>query len=355
MTINILILANELKQVCGVSNHIKNLVNGFDKKYGNYNFILLCGKKEEGIDVFYKSNIIINENLLHSKRNFLSFIRSVFIVRRIIKQYDIDLIHSHTHYAANIARNAVLFKKTKTVQTNHGILNEAGKLKHFNADYFIVLSERIMNQLISLGIPSNKIEVIKQGISEEFIPRRKQQDERLIVLSASRFTEGKSMNVYIKAANIINEELPGLCHFYISGEGELERELNDLNDEQGGAVKFVNPKSDYRDILKKAHIFVFNSIKEGTPIVLLEAHFSGCKVITSSFEGCNEMLKGAKNIIVYEAGNLNELKAKLKQAIQNYSGNEDANFIQENFRQEYSLTNMICKHNELYSEILKEK
>ncbi|MFA5011721.1 MAG: glycosyltransferase family 4 protein [Ignavibacteria bacterium] len=355
MNNNILIITNELKHVCGVSNHIKNLVNGFDKKYGNYNFILLCGKKEEGIDEFYKCNIIINDNLLHSRRNILSIIRSVFFVRKIINQYNIGIIHSHNHYAANISRQAAVFKRTKTVQTNHGILKEAGRLNHFNADYYVVLSERIRNHLLSLGISANKIRIIKQGISETYIPKQKNQNEKLIVFSASRYTEEKSMDVYINAANIISKELPGLCDFFISGEGELEEKLKNLNNAKGGAVKFVNPKSDYRDTLKKAHIFVFNSIKEGTPIVLLEALFSGCKVITSSFEGYDEVLKVAKNLIVYEPENLDELRAKLKQAIQKYSGNEDANFIQENLMQEYSLTNMISKHNELYSEILKEK
>lgn len=355
MKTNILILANELKHVCGVSNHVQNLVNGFDKESGSYNFIILCGKKEEGISDEYKCEIIVNDNLLHLRRSIFPYIRSVFFVRKVVKQYNIDLIHSHTHYASNIARNAVVFKKTKTVQTNHGILNEAGKLNHFNADYYVVLSEMIRNHIISLGISSNRIEVIKQGISEEFILRRKHQDKRLIVLSASRFTEGKAIDVYIKAANIINKELPGLCDFYLSGEGELEKELKDLNEEQGGAVKFVNPKSGYRDILKKAHIFVFNSVKEGTPIVLLEALLSGCKVITSAFDGCDELLKEANGIIIYEPGNTDELMEKLINAAQNYQGNTDTDFLQENLRLEYSLTNMINKHIELYSKILKKE
>ena len=248
-----------------------------------------------------------------------------------------------------------MFKKIKTVQTNHGILNEAGKLNHFNADYYVVLSEMIRNHIISLGISSNRIAVIKQGIFEEFIPRRKQKYERLIVLSASRFTEGKSMDVYIKAANIINKELPGLCDFYVSGEGELEKELKDLNGEQGGAVKFINPKSGYKDIIKKAHIFVFNSVKEGTPIVLLEALLSGCKVITSAFDGCDELLKEANGIIVYEPGNPDELREKLINAAQNYQENAEIDLLQENLRREYSLTKMINKHIELYSKILKKE
>lgn len=357
MTTNILIITNELKHVCGVSNHIKNLITGFGKEFPDYNFIILCGKKEEGISEAFKCEIIVDDNLLHSRRKYLSFLGAVLKVRKVIKKRNINLIHSHTHYAANIALKAVTFKKIKTVQTNHGILTEAGKLNHYNADFYIVLSERIKNHLLAQGIDSKNIKIINQGISVEFIPRRRPQNDKLIVFSASRFIKGKAMDVFIKAANEINNQLPGLCQFCISGEGELENELKSLNKTEGGSVIFINPKSDYNIILRKAHIFVFNSVSltEGIPIVLLEAIFSGCKVLTSSFWGYNDVFEGSEDIIIYELGNLDDLISKLRNAILNYQGNINSDITHEKLRKEYSLINMIIKHKELYSEIINKE
>ena len=201
-TLNILIVTEELKRVCGVSNHIKNLVNGFNDS--NCNIIILCGNAEEGILKDYKCRILVNPRLLHSRRKISSFLKSVLFVEKIVKTYNIDIIHSHTHYAANIAHKAAYIKSVKTIQTNHGILESTGKLKHFKADHYIVLSERIKKHLNSeAGISGKAISVINQSVSDEYLTEVKQNADRLVIFSASRFTKDKSMDVYIKAANRI--------------------------------------------------------------------------------------------------------------------------------------------------------
>jgi len=339
-----------------VSNHIKSLVNGFYEHYTDFKYIILCGKTEsEGLIKQYNCEVLTYDEILHSNRSILNLYRAVLLVKNIIKKYKINIIHTHNHSAANIAYYSSIFTKVKTIQTNHGIINEVGRLKHFHADYYVVLSDRIKNYLIkSRKVNPANIITIKQGISEEkLIQQVKTKNNKLIIFSASRFVEEKAMELFIRASHSLSSKYNSISEFYVSGEGPEKSNLIRLNESLGGVVKFVDPIRDYKNLLSCAHIFVFTSQKEGVPIVVLEAMYSNCLVISSSYNGFQDLFTDDYSSLIFKSGNVNDLIDKLEYAINNYSALlDDYQSLYDKIRFHYSIKNMLKYHYDLYNKVI---
>ena len=318
--INVLIITNELRHVCGISNHIKCLVNGLNEYSSDLNFILLCGNAESNnLKDEFKCKVIVDGKILHSGRSVFNFAKSVIFIKSLIKTYDINIIHSHNHYSANLSYFAARFTKTLTMQTNHGIIHGTGKLNPYKADKYIVLSKRIKNSLINKSkIKPESIIQINPGIQLNNNRLNKSVSYgKINVLAASRFVKEKGLQGYIKAANSISNDNQDRQKFYISGDGEYRQELVALNESSGNYVEFVDPLNAFSQVFEKANIFIYCSLSEseGVPAVILEAIANNCLVISSSFEGCKDIFSADYKDLTYEPDNINELIEKIEYAV----------------------------------------
>ena len=348
---NILIITEKLSYVCGVSNHIKNLVNGFEQDYNN-KFIILCGSAEsyELIKEF-KCKVIVNDVISHSKRSILNFMKSTFFIKSLILKNKIDIVHSHNHYASNLAFYASRFTKTRTMQTNHGIIQDIGRLGHFKADYHIVLSKRIKDYLvIEKKLDPQKIFIIHQGLFNTREKNQKISSNKLIILAASRYDANKSLDLYVKAANIIGMKYTHICDFYIAGDGEEKDSLLHLNNSLGGVVKFINPVNEFRDLLPQVNIFVFtSSADEGIPIVIMEALINNCLVVSSSYKGYKDIFPDELSNMIFVKGDLQNLKEKMEYSIINYKALIEKYVpLYESILEEFKIERMLFLHNILY-------
>lgn len=354
---NILILANELRYACGVTNHLLHLTEGMSKS-SDTNLWLIYGGGN-GAERFKNININLlnNGKFLHSDRNISSYTSAIIFLVKFIYKNKIDIIHSHSHYAANIARHAAKFTGTKTVQTNHGLLERSGKLKHFNADHIIAINEHIFEYLINNKIvPKQKISFIRCGIPvPALIPKK--NISRLKVIAASRFTAEKGIDIYINAISRLNPETRAKADFIIAGEGELKNELVKLNKELGANISFPGSIKNMYRLLEKSHILVYpsRSDTEGFPAIITEAGANGMLVIASNFKGVEDVIWHNFYGLLFKKDDVNDLQKKLSAVLADY---EKFRPIAENFysnvKDLYSLDKMINKHTELYLKCLKK-
>src|SRR5690606_25637949 len=79
----------------------------------------------------------------------------------------------------------------------------------------------------------------------------------------------------------------------------------------GSPVRFIGfvSQEELRGYYQAARIFVFPSIRENFPMVLLEAMDAGCAVITTDAEGCAEVVGDAG--VVVPAGNARAMAEEL--------------------------------------------
>ncbi len=351
---SILYIANELNDVDGVTNHVYLLVK-YISSFSGFKVYVLAGGGDKAEDFSkLKCEVIINPCLNHKRRSLKNFAESIKFVRDFSKKNSVGIIHSHNHYAANIAYYGSKFLNVKTVQTNHGLFADTGRLNLHKADYHVVLNSEIYEYICCIrGIKKQSVRLIRPGIENVFAGTRIKTPNSFH--ASSRFVKAKGLDKYIIAANEINRKHPGKYTFSISGRGEEEYNLRRLNDSLGGVVRFTK---EYYDALSAASVFVFTSegVSEGIPAVILEAVMAGCLVVSSDYKGAAEIFPAEYGEMLFNPGNADSLREKMICAADNtdtlihkhekmYKQVSDA----------YSADRMIEGHVKLYEEIVRAK
>src|ERR1035437_6517141 len=103
---NILFLTDEVIYVSGVSKHLYHLLRELSKDE-NYNIILVC-TGGDFIEEFKKLSItvIVKKEISHHERSLSNIIKCIWFIYNLVNKQKIQIIHSHTHYAANIDRKS---------------------------------------------------------------------------------------------------------------------------------------------------------------------------------------------------------------------------------------------------------
>jgi len=353
---NILLLANELNYSCGVTNHLLHLAKGLTES-GDINLWIICGGGS-GINRFAGINVTIisDERFLHINRSFSSFITAINHLVKFIRKNDIDIIHSHYHYGAAIAKRASALTRKTTVQTNHGILPQMGKLKHFSADWYVAINEHIERYIIENKIAKKEnVYFIRCGIPVNSELILKPLNGKLRVLAASRFVYDKGLDIFIHAVNKLPKDIFDKAEFIIAGEGELDDELNELNNSFGGKINFTGRVTDMDLYLSKTHILVnpSRSDSEGFPAIITEAGASNTLVISSDFRGAEDILKDGINSLIFKEKSSDNLSKTLGSAISNFSYYAPlSEKFYEFIKKEFAIPVMIEKHISLYRKCL---
>jgi len=352
---NVLILANELRYTCGVTNHLLHLTRGLAENK-DVNLWLICGGGN-GIGRFKDINIqVLKDNrFFHDERNLRSYTSAIVFLTKLVYKNKINIIHSHSHYTANIARHASKLTGVKTIQTNHGLLEHTGKLKHFNAKKYVAINEHIYDHLIQNKAASgSNISFIRCGVPvPEDIPHK--DVSRLKVIAASRFTHDKGLDLFIKAVSTLEHDIKSKADFIIAGDGELKEELMKLNKELGADISFPGSVKNMYKLLSGCHILVYPSRSgtEGFPAIITEAGANGLLIITSDFTGVRDVVQNNIDGAIFKSDNHTELAKRLSAAIENFDMFKP---MAENFYNKvkdwYSVDKMITEHMELYRSCL---
>jgi glycosyltransferase involved in cell wall biosynthesis len=316
---NILFLTDKIEYVSGVSKHLYYLSDELLKHTEDKIYIMCSGgdMKEE----FIKSgaNVIEYPRMLFDNRSGVNFLISLIYIIRFCIENKISIIHSHTHYTANLGYFASKFLMIRSVQTIHGLFPDEGRLPHFRADLYIALNNKIINYMVQLGIKPGKISLIRQGIPVYSGPVKKNRP--LKVFCASRLIYDKGVDIFIRSAAKIAGQLNTETEFIVAGEGAYEKDLQNLSEEKGVKIKFVGKLNNLNNALVESSVFVFPSrIKtEGFPVSLIEAGMYANLVITSNFESLTEVAESTKDCIIFYNDDYEDLAGKLLFAINNYS------------------------------------
>lgn len=354
---NILLLANELRYTCGVTNHLLHLSRGLAST-GKVKLWIICGGGN-GINRFSDINvdIISDERFLHVNRSFSGFISAINYLTGFVRKNEIDVLHSHYHYGAAAAKRASQLTRRPTIQTNHGILQDMGRLKHFNADKYVAINEHIQKYLLENRIASGtNIAFIRCGIPviENVTP--KDNIGKLKFASASRFTHGKGLDIFINAVKKLPAEIREKADFIIAGEGELENDLKDLNSALGGLITFPGKILDIYAFLKSVNVLVnpSRSPNEGFPAILTEAGATNTLVVSSDFAGAEDVIRHGVNGLIYKDNSSDNLSVLLKDVITDYPKYIPlSKSFYEFTKKEFSIPVMIDKHLSLYEQCLK--
>jgi glycosyltransferase involved in cell wall biosynthesis len=130
---------------------------------------------------------------------------------------------------------------------------------------------------------------------------RQGRPRRKLVLVVARLFPRKGVQHFLQAAS----GMPSDWEYLIVGDGPYMDALRVQAAELASPVKFAGfvPHADLVGLYEEASIFVFPSIQENFPMVLLEAMDAGCAIITTDAEGCAEVV-GDTGIVIEKSNSL---------------------------------------------------
>ena len=208
---------------------------------------------------------------------------------------------------------------TSEVHANHEIQRWLKRLSEVNkkVDLFIAPSRFLRNIYIRHGIPEEKIIYMDYGFNKDLINGvKKVPSEKIRFGFLGRIIPVKGISHLIDAFNEVDHSKAELNIF-----GRLPSSSIYLKNRcENSAIHFKGGYH-YKDIskvLSNIDVLVVPSIwYENSPLVIHEAFVANKPVITSNLGGMSELVKHEKNGLLFEHGNVEDLKEKMNIFIEN--------------------------------------
>nr|MBI5455836.1 glycosyltransferase family 4 protein [Candidatus Levybacteria bacterium] len=207
-------------------------------------------------------------------------------------------------------------------------LNKIGKviepivLLPYRNTKFMTVSDSTKTALIKIGIKVNKISVINNGIKERplnYLPKKENVPTFIFV---SRVVKMKGIEEVIRAFFYILREIKD-ARLWIVGDGE-KKYVEELKETMRSfsistKVKFFGRVDDDKksELMKKAHLLLHASIKEGWGLVVIEAASQGTPAVVYDVAGLRDSVKNEKTGIVLKENNAKEMAREAINLIRN--------------------------------------
>jgi len=327
--INILHLIEDLG-IGGAERRLVNDLKYLDRK--QFSHVICALRSSVEMQDSHLSDIPIHCCEVASLRDIF---RNLSSINKIIRLYNIDIIHTQLFWADLVGRFLKLFhrnvKLISTIQNSAYEKNGSDLYSYkrkvldgftarlFNDGYIAVSKYAKQISADSLKLNQNKVRVIYNSVDLEFdtslSDSNRLRDEFEItpgqktLVTIGRLVPAKGHIYLIRAISKIKEKIPNI-KLLILGEGQdresLLRECSNLSLENN--IIFAGKRKDARSIFLISDIFVFPSLYgEGMSLALLEAMASKVPCIATSSGPNTEVLKHEHNGLLVSCGNSDEI------------------------------------------------
>jgi len=328
--------------------------------------IRLINNLSDEFEVFYvaqpDSNIVKHKNeikakIIPLKMNQIYNPVTVLNLINIIKKYNIDIISTHSGKDGWLGAIAGKLTNTPIIRTRH-LLTKINSPKSYNLSTITVaVSKAVENYLKSMGVKNTT--TIYTGIDTNlYKPNNLKKLRKEFNISEDTFLIGivavlrlaKRHKDLIEAVSKIKENVK----LIIIGDGPIWDNLKNLIKEKNlqNKVIMTGRRDDVAEILPDLDLFVLPSKEEALGTSILEASACGVPVVASNVGGIVECVREDKNGLLFESTNVDDLKEKILEMINNkekyeYFKNNARDFIERNF----SIEKMVKDTENLYKRV----
>lgn len=231
--------------------------------------------------------------------------RSIQLAVEIGKLNRIDVIHAHmpkAHLLAGIAGNLLAKPVVATVHGMDITAHELGIAKAVNS-HLITNNQEAYIQAIAMGIPGNRLHVVRNGIDVTKFRQEMDNGESfrkmigvlptdMLIGFVGRLDHEKGPDQFLKAAHMVHNKKPNI-HFAVVGEGAMSKELNKLclDLQLSKYVHFVKWQEANWTVYPAFDMLAHTSRSDGTSLVLLEAMACGLPTVAIRVGGVPEIVE----------------------------------------------------------------
>jgi colanic acid/amylovoran biosynthesis glycosyltransferase len=294
------------------------------------------------------------------------------------EKYSPKLIHAHFG-GTGVASLALKRKLNIPLSTYfYGYDVGVGKHKEFlktlykdlikEGDLFLALSNDMKNDLINIGFPSEKIEVLHLSVNVDlFKPTQKKESGKIIFTTVGRFHKFKGAQDAISAFAKVHSIHKNI-ELHIVGDGtyvnSLKHQVNSLNLEN--SIIFINnfvaknPRKVVLNEISNCDVFLHTTfqnesgVKTGTPVVLMEAQACAKPCISTFYAGIPEIVKNNETGFLVIQRDIDEIASSMiklinNEKLRNTLGSNGRKHIMKEFNNNLQMKKLA----DLYSELIR--
>ena len=290
--------------------------------------------REQGIKVFLacRDHAIIKQKALEN--NIKVFIlpfkgnadfKTLFSLRKIIKEHSIDIINTHSGKDTWVGGLAAKLAGAKFIRTRHlsnRIRSSRTNFINELADYVFTTGESVRADMVKYNrINPEKIQSVPTGIDDDLFDPDKYnkqvcrgqfniQDDEIAIGIIAVLRQFKRHDLFLKMAKTLIEQYPETkLTFLIAGDGPQKENIIDWINELDLAtnVKLLGHVNQVPELLSALDIFVLSSdSKEGVPQSVMQALLMN-KAVISTDSGSTQDLLYQDNFQLVETNSVNSL------------------------------------------------
>lgn len=181
----------------------------------------------------------------------------------------------------------------------------------YRKNRFMVISKSTADEVEKRGIPRENIDIVECGIDKDiyrFDPGIA-KFETPTLLYVGRLKKYKNIEIPIKALPEIRKCVPN-ARLVIVGSGDhqpdLERQAAALDLEKAVEFKGFIPMNEKIAYLRRSHLCVYPSLKEGWGLTNIEANACGTAVLAARVPGLQDSVDEGRSGLLFEFGNTQE-------------------------------------------------
>lgn len=362
----------------------------------DYETLLVGGPEEEGEDssLYIPEGLGLKPRVLHEFQreiNLKSDYKAYKEIKKIIREFKPDIVHTHASKAGAIGRLAAIdcnvpiiihtfhghvfhsyFGKLKTAfyktierylaKHSTAIVAISNKQKQELSDVFHIARKNKIH-VVPLGFDLTKFTKNKELNRKEFREKYNVQEEQLAIGIIGRLVPIKNHSLFIEAIAFLKQN--GITNFkaFIIGDGDTRDVITEsCNVNQ---VSWSNDPTDEVDViftswitnvewaLHGLDIVTLTSLNEGTPVSIIEAQAAGKFVVSTNVGGIEDVLHPECGFLS-EISDKNGFFSNLLNACTNVSILSNSSEKGEKWALEkYSYTRLVSDMRQLYAQLLK--
>ncbi|WP_331234065.1 glycosyltransferase [Natronorarus salvus] len=359
MTLQLAFLINDLRSG-GAERLVKDLAIEMQGYEGIEPIVIVANPTGELFSDLEESDIDVVS--LGTSVSTMSIPRATWRLSRVLKDREIDLLHSHLPFSHVVGRLACARIRIPQVATYHNVRDHKTRPKRLAERVTGRLSDRIV--CVSKGVresypDSNRMTVIYNAIDVKGFCERveaadttdleAQHDGERILLNVARCVKQKRQQDLVEAMRFIDDEV----HLYIVGDGPCRQEIEKRVTEQSleecitvtGYVEAIEP------YFSVADVFVSSSENEGLPTTHVEASAAKLPIVSTEIAGVTEVITNGETGYLYPVGDYEALARCIETML-----NEDLNRVGENAFQhamsKFTIEQIGAQHKSLYGSCL---